>query len=116
MDGLDGNWVDGVDPSETPHTLDPSRFGPRDEYELEADDDIRAPAQAVPLGPGAPSGPAEISAADDIPDDNGEFETFRKQLVDHFYYLKHHTREGVTWKCPPAPLLDDLIEPRFIAK
>ena len=92
--------------------MDPLRFNPAvDELESEVDNDIRSRAQVA-----RPTGGLEDDAnAHDIPDDDGEFEIHRKQLVEHFYQMKHN-KAGVSWKCPPAPLLDDKVEPRFIAK
>ena len=111
VDGLDGNWVDGVDPSVTPHVMDPCR----EEYEQEIDDDIRARAQQAP--PPIPMWQEWSFAEEDLGPavDDKEFEVLRKELIDHFYYLKHNG-DGIFWKKPPPPLLEDLREPRFIAK
>ena len=113
VDGLDGDWLDGVDPSGKRHSdMERMRFVEDGDIDEDMGPKARAGAAAAAREQREQEGFFET---EDTCDDEGGFEGFREQLVDHFSYKKH-CAGGVTWKTPPPPVCVDHVAPRFSPK
>lgn len=116
MDGLDGDWLEGHDPSSTARSRDVHRIvfnGDEAEYAIdEIDEDIKKGKGPLAIPEEIQREVMEVTAGE-----YDNFESFRSRLVTHYAVKKHMIQGGcITWLRPPAPVCVGQKKARFISK